>query len=416
MATLTGAPVVDASGNQIIDASANEVGEPDIPVVIRNGVLTDARDPGGGFLGIDWGQLVEDVSDVLQTLQELIDGTLTMQAVRNLQNDVNGYLKSDGTDFFSGHDPVYPQTNYSINGLLAEIPEPEGGGLTTEEHNALLALENVDYSQIAGDVWGFTLAMDDNLSVYWGPQAQTILTSLGYLAQKQGGLVGWPIAGNPWFTFCPVQLEQGVGWLQDWTAQALGAGLPLLDLSLVQEGDTVLSFLEREYPTFDWTLDGPVTLGTTGMVWLVGSENQYYWRCVLTNADMRVQQIPAQVSEIVVDVNVVTAPVWPGVANVTLGTPEALTGQLHITGTMDGVIVNITTPPSHTGLRVIGGANYDYNVGEVAFETDEGDIEPWQYMGFRTAIFTPKTMAHAAGARFRILAGAEGTVTPWTVS
>lgn len=109
-------------------------------------------------------------------------------------------------------------------------------------------------------------------------------------------------------------------------------------------------------------------------------------------------------------------PIWPGEDNVTLGTPVALTSQLHLTGAMDGVIVAITTPPTRTGLYEVGGAPLDYGQGRIAFETDDGDIEPWQYLGFRSAIYTPKSMAHAAGVRFQMLAGAAGTVTPWTVS
>lgn len=109
-----------------------------------------------------------------------------------------------------------------------------------------------------------------------------------------------------------------------------------------------------------------------------------------------------------------SAPVWPGLANVTLGTPVALADGLHLTEAMDGVLITVTTPPSKTGLLNIGGKYFDYREGEIAFETDNGEVEPWQYLGFRNAIFTPKTMTQAAGCRLRVLAGAEGIVTPWT--
>ena len=108
------------------------------------------------------------------------------------------------------------------------------------------------------------------------------------------------------------------------------------------------------------------------------------------------------------------APVWPGIANVTLGTPVDLVDQLVLDGPMDGCVVNVTTPPTRTGLRRIGGAYMDYGVGEMSFQNDDGWIEPWVYLGFRQAIFTPKTMQSAAHALFRVLAGAGGTVTPWT--
>jgi len=110
------------------------------------------------------------------------------------------------------------------------------------------------------------------------------------------------------------------------------------------------------------------------------------------------------------------APVWPGLANVTLGEGVSLVDGLHITGAMDGVLISITTPPTKTGLILVGGATFDYREGQVAFESDNGEIETWQYLGFRQAIFTPKTMKQASGARFRVLAGAEGTVYPWTIT
>lgn len=110
------------------------------------------------------------------------------------------------------------------------------------------------------------------------------------------------------------------------------------------------------------------------------------------------------------------APVWPGADLVTLGEPWSLVNDLEIESPMHGVLVSVTTPPTRTGLRSIGGRPMDYGVGELAFRTDNGEAEPWQYMGFRDAIYTPKTMAIAGGVLFRVLGGAGGTVTPWTIT
>lgn len=107
-------------------------------------------------------------------------------------------------------------------------------------------------------------------------------------------------------------------------------------------------------------------------------------------------------------------PVWPGLANVTLGDPVALSDQLVLNGPMDGVLINVTTPPSKVGVYRIGERYYDYKVGELTFETDNGETESFQYLGFRQAIYTPRTMQRAAKCRFRVLAGAEGSATLWT--
>lgn len=108
------------------------------------------------------------------------------------------------------------------------------------------------------------------------------------------------------------------------------------------------------------------------------------------------------------------SPLWPGLSGATLSAPVALSDGLRIAAPMDGVIVNITTPPHKTGLIVVGGAPFDYREGHVAFETDNGNLETWQYLGFRSALFTPKTMKRAAAVRFRVLAGAEGVIQYWT--
>lgn len=110
------------------------------------------------------------------------------------------------------------------------------------------------------------------------------------------------------------------------------------------------------------------------------------------------------------------APVWPGIAGVTLGTPASLTNGARIEGEMDGVIVAVTTPPTRTGLYQIGTGMYDYGVGRISFESDNGELETWQYLGFRAALFTPKTMVRAAAVHLQVLGGAEGTITPWVVS
>lgn len=110
-----------------------------------------------------------------------------------------------------------------------------------------------------------------------------------------------------------------------------------------------------------------------------------------------------------------TAPVWPGSSAVELGEVVGLADQAVIEGPMSGILVHITNPPTRVGQRLIGGEIFDYNVGEVSFESDAGDMEPWQYIGFRQAIYTPKSIALAARARFRVLAGASGTAQAWTV-
>lgn len=102
-------------------------------------------------------------------------------------------------------------------------------------------------------------------------------------------------------------------------------------------------------------------------------------------------------------------PVWPGVADATLGTPVALTAQLALDGPMHGVLVTVTVPPTHSGRISLGGEIFDYQSGQIAFVSDNGFIEPWQYIGWRQGLYTPKSMSQASAALFRVMSGCEGT-------
>lgn len=112
----------------------------------------------------------------------------------------------------------------------------------------------------------------------------------------------------------------------------------------------------------------------------------------------------------------IVPPVWPGLDNVTLGTPVAYADDLTITEPMHGVLLEWTVPPRRTSLYRFGEASYYYRAGRISFGTDNGDMEPPQYLGFANAIYCPTSMVEAASVRIQSESGAEGTVTPWTRS
>lgn len=415
MPFLPGGTMVDASGNRLVDASANPIAEAGIPVYNMAGGLLMSTNQGAGIGGIDWGQLASDIADIAGNLSDIITGSLEIQAMRNLQDDFNAFLANGGPDTFVGHDPTSNPSLISAEGIINSIGMPTGGGLTTEEHDALLALQNADLSGVPGAVWDENIDagyMTGNTALI---PARYVMQGLHWAAEMYAGYTGIPIPERPYFVYVmssPLYAASDIGL---WNESGFPDLLPILDLSLVQAGDTVLSYLEREYSSFDWSTAGPGDREAGGNVWLAAGLGLGWFRCTLTDADLRVQAVPDQISQIEVTVPTSGAPVWPGADGVTLGESVTLTSQLHLTGTMDGVIVAVTTPPTRTGMYEIGGAILDYGVGRIAFETDEGDIEPWQYLGFRSAIYTPKSMAHASGVRFQVLAGASGTVTPWVV-
>lgn len=415
MAELAGARLADASGNGLLDGSSNAIIDQNIPVTVGAlGALYTAAVGGGKPWWMELLDRLEDATDFAQWIFDVLNmANLTNGVDQILSNQQKlAYVASAATETYENGESTY--TGNTLRGILDAIDEIEpGGGLTQEEHDKLVGLENIDYEQIAGDVWGFTLSVTDANEYDKGPMAQTVLTESYAALVSQMAYDGIPLPDNPYFRKVFFEPGKALPWLGYWTDEGTTGAVPVLDLSLVEEGDTVWSFLTREYPGYDWHQDGPGAWGTGGSVW-VWSEpwaGTVAYRCTLTDADL----VSASVLNVVNNITTTSggAPVWPGLEGVTLGSNVALTDQLVLDGPMHGILIAVTTPPSGLGRYSIGGNILDYSVGRVTFGTDNGQLEPWQYLGFRSAIFTPKTMEQADHAYFQVLGGAGGTVRTW---
>lgn len=109
------------------------------------------------------------------------------------------------------------------------------------------------------------------------------------------------------------------------------------------------------------------------------------------------------------------APIWPGLSNVTLGTPVPLAPGLTVMGPLHGVIVNITAVPDRFGNFAYDDLAAYKSVGAVTFVDDNGDAEEFRYLGFVHEVYCPRTMAVASAAKVRCGVGIVGTVTPFTI-
>lgn len=108
-------------------------------------------------------------------------------------------------------------------------------------------------------------------------------------------------------------------------------------------------------------------------------------------------------------------PIWPGIANVTLGTPVPFSGStLSVAGPLDGVIVTITAVNQPLPHYAYGTAVAWGKLGGLTFVDDRGDAEEYQLFGFVDALYVPRAMLHAASCQIRNVSGIVGTVTPWT--
>jgi hypothetical protein len=110
------------------------------------------------------------------------------------------------------------------------------------------------------------------------------------------------------------------------------------------------------------------------------------------------------------------APVWPGLAQVTIGNQSPLGTGVTLDGPMHGVIINVTDPGNRQPPFQFAGDKSHQRIGAITFQSDNGDNEFPQLLGFEHAIYTPKSMRIAQRAKLRCPADVIGTVTAWRLT
>ena len=114
---------------------------------------------------------------------------------------------------------------------------------------------------------------------------------------------------------------------------------------------------------------------------------------------------------------IVGPPVWPGLANVTLGTPVALDSGVTIVTPMDGVVISITgTDPGYGYYYTFDDLRQWRTVGALTFLDDDGHAEGYQALGFVSAVYCPRSIQRAAAVKVKAGHGLAGTITPWTIT
>jgi hypothetical protein len=192
---------------------------------------------------------------------------------------------------------------------------------------------------------------------------------------------------------------------------AMQFGQPAPDYSDIRPDDTVLSWLQRTDTNLTWTQ------GYDGLPHArAGGPSSYGHNYEITPTFTSFPLSPTSTPPPPVLEIPPAAPVWPGLANVTLGTPVALEDGLVVSGPLDGVLVDVTGHPSGAGKYAFGGlASWRY-LGGICFRTDDGQAEWPIQMGPESGILTPRSMKRAASAVVRLNGGFTGTVTPWTIT
>jgi len=185
------------------------------------------------------------------------------------------------------------------------------------------------------------------------------------------------------------------------------------DLYTPIAGETLMAYLVRTRGYYDWE-DGDGTTEPFAIVEGLGEGRapRHTLRPRLTSAEFA-QLVgglfPAPVP-------VMAPPVWPGLANVSLGTQLAMADGLEIPGPLDGVLVDVTGHPAGAGKYGFGGFLSWRYLGAVLFFADNGTAEWPCQIGPEQQVVTPRTMQRAASAVLRLNGGFSGTITPWTIS
>lgn len=408
MPYLPGNSLVDAAGNALLDLSDVRLGEPPFDL---GQLVADVRALALDLL-MSFGPF-STLADGLRTIINDLLGTTPARDLSTMDYVESIYAILDPANLTDGHLPAHLDANQTqalaaIQAVRQDLTSPHlptiedvlgvigsGPGVELPETPPAGYGGSTD-----AQIWGYYLP-----DVAGGGATASYALSVAWqLAHRMFLAGGWPIEKAPHF-----QMEQNdiisVYWPTDF------AGLTY-DLTDIHADDTVLSWLTRtDTSGREWQLDE-----VRGLVYTetnLSGENHTRITCRLTDADLQaIRAGYAAGGTLVANV----PPIWPGVAGVTLGSSVPLASSVTLTGPLHGVLVAVTTPPSGLGLKNIGGNNYWYRLGEITFASDNGDLEPPQYLGFESALYTPKSMTEASAAYLRVMGAAAGTATPYTIT
>lgn len=249
----------------------------------------------------------------------------------------------------------------------------------------------IDNSNIGTAVWTF-------VPPYSGTEmVQDTMANLSGVLNVLATEVLFPYEGNPHF---------GLYMAGPRTTGDAYPGLgPTVQTASILASDSVLSWLTREEPTFTWA----PWAACPDYIAAQTTDEAMEWICLISPTDLTaIQALLAPSSHL-------TAPIWPGVTGVTLGSSVALANGLVVAGPLSGVLVAITSVPTPISYYPFGAIKSYVRAGAVVFTEDNGNSEFPQPLGPQSELILPKSMHAASSATFRVATGIVGTVTPFTI-
>lgn len=267
---------------------------------------------------------------------------------------------------------------FNVAVKLPAIPPPGYGGAST--------------SAIADAVWAQPMP---NAVPFTALEAQDSM--MGHFFFLSNFNHPYSVNGNPGYAIVGADSEPATSFS--------GPNQGFLDFGTILPTDaSIFAWANRVYPTSPWQH------GANGTVFERDSLNgAILWYIDLTQAQFKATQAAMTTA-------VRVAPVWPGLAHVTLGSILALSDGLTVPGPLDGILVAITSVPTPTGFYPFGAVKSFVHLGGVVFASDRGDYELAQGLGPNTEVLTPRSLQRADHAIIRLKSGTVGTVTPWVIT
>lgn len=214
---------------------------------------------------------------------------------------------------------------------------------------------------------------------------------------------------NKWFSWLKAYPQGYAANMAAWRS-ITGLTPPAVpDFTTALEDETVLAFLQRTQPTYNWThtTPGGIYANSPDVFGTDPGASYMRYKALFTYDDLH----PAQAGAAAIGV-----PVWPGLSGVTLGSEVPLDASVHVAGPFDGVIVQLDVVPTiYTHYDTPSGTRY-YRLGWVAFQNDDGAFEQAQLIEWPVGVFAPTTMQHCAGVDIWCRPGVSGSITPWTIN
>ena len=250
-----------------------------------------------------------------------------------------------------------------------------------------------------------------------GSVARTVLDAIGLaagLANVQAYTNGFRIGDNSYFSFHCCTLWDVSSGLSPHGGELPAAYPPEIDWSAWDGVQTLIAFLNSQDPGGGWSSTYAIYPSQGYAARAANTENGApgFWLCEV--APWMLPYVSGRALGLTPTHT--TPPIWPGAANVTLGTPVALGVGFTVDGPMQGVIITLTTVPSRIGSYDFDGEPSHVHVGAVAFANDYGAFEIAQPFSFDLGIICPKLTYSAASLVGRAAKDIEGTCTPWLIN